>query len=110
LKYLANLQQPAHCLLSCRATTEDSHVVFIAPIQVQMLLAVAVPPCWTFTVGAQCSELLYNTTVAELPRRMATACAVLKRFKEFFISGQLNIIPLFRYSYSHFTNSPVAGV
>ena len=46
--------------------------MFIAPIQVQMLLAVAAPPCWT-------------------------VCGIGK-VQSIFISGQLKVILLFRYS------------
>ena len=36
-----------HGSSSCRATIKDSHKVFIAPIQVQMQIAVAGLLCWT---------------------------------------------------------------
>ena len=46
---------------------------------------------------------LQHITIAELPRGMAIARAVLAKFKEIFISGQLKVIPLFRILC--FTNS-----
>ena len=39
---------------------------------------------------------LQHTTVTELPRWMAIACAVSAKFKAIFISSQLKVIPLFR--------------
>ena len=68
--------------------------MFIPPIQVQMLLAVAVPTCWQFAVSTQCSELLYNTSY--LADGNCT-CRVGK-VQRIFISGQIKVIPLFRYS------------
>ena len=44
------------------------------------------------------SAPLQHITVAELTSLMAIAHAVSAKFKEFFISGQLKLIPLFRYS------------
>ena len=64
---------------------EDPHKVFIAPIQVRLLLVLVVPPCWT--VCCQCAMLrvpLQHATVAELATsRMAIAHAMSAKFKEF---------------------------
>ena len=83
--------------------------MFIASIRVLTLLALAVPPCWRVCCECPMLRAHLQHIITELLRGMAIACAVSANLKEFFISGQLIVIPfipLFRYFVIlHFTDS-----
>ena len=74
---------------SCRATIDDSYKEFIAPIQVQMLLAVA---------GLPCCHYNYATTQTDRGDASCTCCV--SKVQSIFISGikSYSVVPVFRSS------------